>query len=214
MEKSKSGETISTASDNSDKGSNSSKGVPNFDFSGVMKELTEINIEGNALFKQSKLEESKDKFLQGHDKFGQVSEKIYNLFTNHDQVDQILALYKGFLSKIAQCYFEQKKYREAIVYDLKLICLEPKDYEAIYRLFKSYSKIDKCQQAVFYGDIFLDFDDDIKNKIKNAISEIENEKAKLCQMQKYGKKGIIFNIILIAVIFSIVMLFFHKNKNN
>ena len=53
-----------------------------------------------------------------------------------------------------------------------------------------------------------------KNKIKNAINEIENEKAKLCQMQKYGKKGIIFNIILIAVIFSIVMLFLHKNKNN
>ena len=56
-----------------------------------------------------------------------ISEKIYNLLTDNDQVEQVLSLHKFSLSKIAECYFEQKNYKEAIVYDLKLICLDPKN---------------------------------------------------------------------------------------
>lgn len=217
MQKSKSIENITTSSETSDKASTSSKTQPNLDFSDLMAELKDLNLEGNALFKQSKLEEAKNKFLQGDEKFAQESEKIYKLFTNNDQVDQILSLYKYFLSKIAECYFQQKNYKDAIVYDLKLICLEPKNYEAIYRLFISYSKIEKTQQAVYYGEIFLDFDENIKNKFKNAEDEIEKEKLKLKQIQRNGKKT--FNFILINIIFIIVasyvmMLFFNKKKNN
>ena len=217
MEKTKSRETISTSSETSDKASISSKTQPNLDFSDLMAELKDLNQEGNALFKQSKLEEAKNKFLQGDEKFTQESDKIYKLFTNNDQVDQILSLYKYFLSKIAECYFQQKNYNDAIIYDLKLICLEPTNYEVIYRLFNSYSKIGKTQQAVYYGEIFLDFDENIRNKFKNVENEIEKEKLKLKQIQRNGKKTfkfILINIIFIIVAGYMMMLFFNKKKNN
>jgi tetratricopeptide (TPR) repeat protein len=214
MQKERLGETISTSSEASDKMLTFSKHQPNSDFSDLISELTELEQEGKDLLKQSKLEDAKDKFMKGHDKFETISEKIYNLLTDNDQVEQVLSLHKFSLSKIAQCYFEQKNYKEAIVYDLKLICLDPKNAEAIYRLFYSYSKIDKCQQAVYYGDIFLDFDEETKNKFKNATEEIQKEKIKL---KSYGKNSInkmMFIFILLLVLFSLVMLFFHKTKSN
>ena len=214
MQKARLGETISTSSEASDKMLTFCKHQPNSDFSDLISELTELEHEGNDLLKQSKLEDAKNKFMKGNDKFELVAEKIYNLLTNNDQVEQILSLHKYSLSKIAQCFFAQKKYKEAIEYDLKLICLDPKNCEAIYRLFYSYSQIDKCQQAVYYGDIFLDFDEDTKNKFKNAKDEIQKERIKL---QSYGKisfNKMIFNLMLILVIVSFVMLFFKKIKSN
>ena len=214
MQKARLGETISTSSEASDKMLTFCKHQPNSDFSDLISELTELEHEGNDLLKQSKLEDAKNKFMKGNDKFELVAEKIYNLLTNNDQVEKILSLHKYSLSKIAQCFFAQKKYKEAIEYDLKLICLDPKNCEAIYRLFYSYSKIDKCQQAVYYGDIFLDFDEDTKNKFKNAKDEIQKERIKL---QSYGKVSfnkMIFNLMLILVIVSFVMLFFRRIKSN
>ena len=214
MQKIRLGETVSTSSEASDKVLTFCKNQPNSDFSDIITELTELEQEGTKLLKQSKLDDAKDKFMKGHNKFETISEKIYNYLTDNDQVEQVLSLHKFSLSKIAECYFEQKNYKEAIVYDLKLICLDPKNYEAIYRLFYSYSKINKCQQAVYYGDIFLDFDEETKNKFKNATEEIEKEKIKL---KNYGKNSInkmLFNFILILVLFSLVMLFFHRSKSN
>jgi tetratricopeptide (TPR) repeat protein len=214
MQKIRLGETVSTSSEASDKVLTFCKNQPNSDFSDIITELTELEQEGTKLLKQSKLDDAKDKFMKGHNKFETISEKIYNYLTDNDQVEQVLSLHKFSLSKIAECYFEQKNYKEAIVYDLKLICLDPKNYEAIYRLFYSYSKINKCQQAVYYGDIFLDFDEETKNKFKNATEEIEKEKIKL---KNYGKNSInkmVFNFILILVLFSLVMLFFHRSKSN
>ena len=115
---------------------------------------------------------------------------------------------------IAECFYEQKKYKEAIEFDLKLICLEPKNSEAFYRLFNSYSKIEKSQQAVYYGDIFLDFDEETKNKFKNASEEIEKEKIKLKSYGKNSIKKMVFNFFLILVLFSLLMLFFHRAKSN
>ena len=214
MQKVRLGETISTSSAASDKVLTFCKNQPNSDFSDIITELTELEQDGTKLLKQSKLDDAKDKFMKGHDKFETISEKIYNLLTDNDQVEQVLSLHKFSLSKIAECYFEQKNYKEAIVYDLKLICLDPKNAEAIYRLFYSYSKIDKCQQAVYYGDIFLDFDEETKNKFKNATEEIQKEKIKL---KSYGKNSInkmMFIFILLLVLFSLVMLFFHRTKSN
>ena len=101
MDKSKSNENISTSSESSDKGLSSLKVLPNVDFAGLIDELTELNSEGNTLMKQSKLEEAKEKFFKGNEKFEKVADKVYNLFTNNDKTDQILALYKTLLSRIA-----------------------------------------------------------------------------------------------------------------
>ena len=217
MQKSKSRENISTSADASDKNSTSSKTLPSIDFSGLMTDLNMLNSEGNSLMKQSKLEEAKTKFIQGHEKFELAADKIYSLYTNNEKVDQILALYKILLSKIAECFYEQKKYKEAIEFDLKLICLEPKNSEAIYRLFNSYSKIEKSQQAVYYGDVYLELEANNKNKFENAKEEIEKEKKKLILIQNSRKnriKIILFNFILMMVIVSIMKLFFNMNKNN
>ena len=217
MQKSKSRENISTSADASDKNSTSSKTLPNVDFTGLMTDLNTLNSEGNSLMKQSKLEEANAKFIQGHEKFEHAADKIYSLYTNNEKVDQILALYKILLSKIAKCFYEQKKYKEAIEFDLKLICLEPKNSEAIYRLFNSYSKIEKSQQAVYYGDVYLELESNNKNKFENAKEEIEKEKIKLFQIQNSGKsriKIILFNFIFMIVIVLLMKLFFNMNKNN
>ena len=217
MQKSKSRENISTSADASDKNSTSSKTLPNVDFTGLMTDLNTLNSEGNSLMKQSKLEEANAKFIQGHEKFELAADKIYSLYTNNEKVDQILALYKILLSKIAKCFYEQKKYKEAIEFDLKLICLEPKNSEAIYRLFNSYSKIEKSQQAVYYGDVYLELESNNKNKFENAKEEIEKEKIKLFQIQNSGKsriKIILLNFIFMIVIVLLMKLFFNMNKNN
>jgi tetratricopeptide (TPR) repeat protein len=218
MQKSKSRENISTSAEaSSDKNSTSSKTLPSPDFSGLMTDLNTLNSEGNSLMKQSKLEEANAKFIQGHEKFELAADKIYSLYTNNEKVDQILALYKILLSKIAECFYEQKKYKEAIEFDLKLICLEPKNSEAIYRLFNSYSKIEKSQQAVYYGDVYLELESNNKNKFENAKEEIEKEKIKLFQIQNSGKsriKIILFNFIFMIVIVLLMKLFFNMNKNN
>jgi tetratricopeptide (TPR) repeat protein len=217
MQKSKSRENISTSADASDKNSTSSKTLPGVDFTGLMTDLNTLNSEGNSLMKQSKLKEANAKFIQGHEKFELAADKIYSLYTNNEKVDQILALYKILLSKIAECFYEQKKYKEAIEFDLKLICLEPKNSEAIYRLFNSYSKIEKNQQAVYYGDVYLELESNNKNKFENAKEEIEKEKIKLFQIQNSGKsriKIILFNFIFMIVIVLLIKLFFNMNKNN
>ena len=206
---SKSRETLSTASEISDKNSNSSKTQPIIDFSYLKSELTELNQEGNSFIKQSKLEEAKDSYLKGKEKFENVAEKIYNLHTNNDQVDQILALYKVILSKIAECFYNEKKYEDAIVYDLKLICLEPKNGETIFRLFKSYSNIGKTQQSIFYGELLCQLDDDEQDKFKNIKSDLEKEKRKLIQIQNVKN---ITNYIPICIIFVLSIVFFLRLK--
>ena len=214
MQKSKSNENISTSSESSDKALISGKNLQNVEFTDLIKELTELNSEGVALMKESKLEEAKEKFFEGNEKFEKVADKVYNLFTNNDKTDKILSLYKTLLSKTAQCFFEQKKYKESIEFDLKLICLEPKDAQAIYRLFNSYSRINKCQQAVYYGDIFLELDTKDQKNFKNAKNEIEKEKRKLVHIQSrhYWINIIKFNFILFLFVFIVAKLFFVKNK--
>ena len=214
MQKSKSNENISTSSESSDKALISGKNLQNVEFTDLIKDLTELNSEGIALMKESKLEEAKEKFFEGNEKFEKVADKVYNLFTNNDKTDKILSLYKTLLSKTAQCFFEQKKYKESIEFDLKLICLEPKDAKAIYRLFNSYSRINKCQQSVYYGDVFLELDTKDQNNFKNAKNEIEKEKRKLVHIQSrhYWLNIIKFNFILFLFVFIVAKLFFVKNK--
>ena len=108
MEKSKSNENISTSSESSDKGLSSLKVLPNVDFAGLIDELTELNSEGNTLMKQSKLEEAKEKFFKGNEKFEKVADKVYNLFTNNDKTDQILALYSPYYQELLNAFSNKK----------------------------------------------------------------------------------------------------------
>ena len=202
-------------SEGENKTSSSSNTLPEADFSTLINELNQINQKGNSLFKESKLDSAHDELIKGYEIFQREAEKLYNAYIDHPQFDYILSLFKINLSLIAKVFFEQKDYNNAIIYDLKVICLEPKDEESIIRLFKSYSKIEKCQQAVYYGDLFLDMD--ISNKInyKDIKNEIENEKIKLIRIQNLWKKKIkiiLFNLILFASIYYLAMFFLRAKK--
>ena len=204
METTKIKENTSLIEQQSDKTSSSSKTQPDLDFSNLISELTKINKEGGSLFKESKLEQAKNKYLEGCDIFEKERDKSLNLYTIHPQVEQILSLYKLFLSEIAKCLYEQKKYQEAISFDLKLICWEPQNIESIVRLFSSYSKINKIQQALYYGELLLEKENEIKEKYKDIIQEIEKEKVKMINASNLEKnmiKTIFFNLIIIVIVF-------------
>ena len=128
-------------------------------------------------------------------------------------------LFKKLLSNLALCYYGQEKFKEAIVYDLKLIALDPKFEESIVRLFNSYSKINKNQQAVYYGELFMDLDKDIRDKFQGTEKKIEDEKIKLNKLQKEEEKRIKRNMIQFCVpifIFFLSLVFwyiFNRKRN-
>ena len=201
-------------SEGENKTASSSKTLPETDFSNLINEITDINKKGNLSFKESKLDSAQEELSKGYEIFQKESEKLYNLYIDHPQFDQILSLFKINLSLIAKTFFEQKDYNNAILYDLKVICLEPKDEESIIRLFKSYSKINKAQQAVYYGDLFMGMDIATQDKFKDILQDIKKEKIKLENLQNMWKnriKIISFNLIIFLIIYFVAM-FFLRSK--
>ena len=200
-------------SEGENKTASSSKTLPETDFSKLIDEITNINKRGNLSFKESKLDSAQEELSKGYEIFQKESEKLYNLYIDHPQFDQILSLFKINLSLIAKTFFEQKDYNNAILYDLKVICLEPKDEESIIRLFKSYSKINKAQQAVYYGDLFMGMDIATQDKFKDVLQDIQKEKIKLEKLQNMWKnriKLILFNMITFLIIYFVAMFFFRS----
>lgn len=205
MEKSKIREVLSSYEhQEGNSASTSSKTQPNLDFFELINELIEFKKEGDSLLKQSKIEEAKNKYLQGYDLFEKDTEKSIYLFNNNPKNIQILSLYKGILSKIAECFYLQNNYENSIVYDLKILCLEPKEEQSIVRLFYSYLKKEKYQQATFYGDLFMDLDKDTE-KSKNVKKDIENIKW-IKSQNKINKIVINFSMIM-TLLFAIVFFF-------
>ena len=197
-------------SEGENKTTSSSKTLSETDFSNLIDEITDINKRGNFSFKESKFNYAQEELSKGYEMFQKESQKLYNLYIDHPQFDQILSLFKDNLSLIAKTFFEQKDYNNAILYDLKVICLEPKDEESIIRLFKSYSKINKAQQAVYYGDLFMGMDIATQDKFKDVLQDIKNEKIKLEKLQNMWKnriKIIFFNLIIFIIIYFVAMLF-------
>ena len=83
------------------------------------------------------------------------------------------------MSNLSLCYTKTEKYQESIDLDLKIISNDRNFDKSYVRLFKNYLKINKIEQAVYFGEILLKFDDETKNKYKDEIAEIEEEKKKL-----------------------------------
>ena len=169
------------------------------DFTNLINYLTNIKNDANILYKKNKIEEAKNKYEEGYKKFEEESSKIYKEFYNNEQCENLLILYKKILSNLALCYYKQEKYKEAIVYDLKIIALDPKFGKSIVRLFNSYSKINKVQQAVYYGELFIDLDKEIRDKFKGTEKKVEEEKIKLNKLQKEEEKRIKRNMIQFSV---------------
>ena len=153
------------------------------DFSKLLNNLENIKNEGNKLYKKKQIEEAKTEFYEGYKLFEKESSIIYNEFYINERCE-LLIIYKKILSNLALCYYKQENYNKSIEFDLKLIALEPKYGKSIVRLFNSYSKKNKSQQANFYGELFLDLNKEIRTKFKDTEQKIAREKIKLNNLQK------------------------------
>ena len=160
------------------------------DFSNLISELTKIKNDGNALYKQKKIEEAKNKFLEGLEIFNKQSDLVNKERGNNDQCKEVLLLHKKILSNTALCFYKQGKYKEAIENDLKLISTHPKFGKSIVRLFNSYSKLNLIQQSVFYGELFLELEQEIRDKFKGTTKKVQDEKQKLKDIQEAEKRKI------------------------
>ena len=156
----------------------------------LIKELTKYKEEGCALYKEKKIEEAKAKFKEGFDKFEKESAKIIKESSNNEEYKEIIILGKKLLSNLALCYYKQGKYAEAIDYDIKLLTIHPKFGKSIVRLFNSYSRLNKIQQAVYYGEIFLEWDQETRDKFKGTQDKVKREQLKLKNIQKAEKDKI------------------------
>jgi tetratricopeptide (TPR) repeat protein len=205
----------------SDKISPNSNSQPNIEkleseLSILINDLTKIKEEGNDLYKKNQKEEALKVFLKGYKLFHDKSKTIYNDYFFCSRFNELSTLIKKILSNIALCYYKQENYRQAIIYDLEIIALEPTYGRSIVRLLKSYSKINKIQQSVYYGDIFMDLDKDTRNKFKDMPQIIEQEKIKLKNIQEAEKNNANKDLILFfgsfLTIFMGVLIFYLLKK--
>ena len=180
------------------------------DFSDLISELTNIKEEGNSLYKSKKIEEAKNKFKEGYDKYLKELPLINKEKENNEQCKEVLLLVKKILSNLALCYYKQENYKEAINYDLKIIAEYPKFGKSIVRLFNSYKKIKEIQQAVFYGDLFLELDQETRDKFKGTQAKVQNEKKAFKKLEEaeqakikkeFGKYAFPGIVLLLAILF-------------
>ena len=160
------------------------------DNSQLLKNLTKYQEEGCDLYKKKKIEEAKHKFKEGFDLFEKESLKISKDSSNNEEHKEILLLGKKILSNLALCFYKQGKYAEAIDYDIKLLQSYPKFGKSIVRLFNSYSRLNKIQQAVYYGELFLELDQETRDKFKGTQDKVKEEQLKLKNIQKEEKDKI------------------------
>ena len=182
----------------------------------LINELKTIKNEADSLYQNNKIEESKNKFLEAFNLYEKESSKVINEYYEDNNINELNNIYKNILSNLALCYYNQNDYKDAIIYDLKFIVLEPKNVDCIIRLFYSYSKLNKYLQAVFFGDVFLDLEYEIKNKVEDISPKIIEEKKKLKKFQEnYVRKNLlkIFGSILIIILPIILFYLFKKNNN-
>ena len=183
----------------------------------LLEELTNYKNEGCELYKQKKADEALLKFKEGFEKFEKEKPKIPKDATNTEDYKNLLLISKKILSNLALCYYKQGKYNEAIQYDMKLLESDPKFGKAIVRIFNSYSKLKQTQQAVYFGDMFLELAQDVRDKFKGTQDKIQQEKLKLKKIQKeeaekikkdFGKYVLPLVILCLAVF--VYMLFKKK----
>jgi tetratricopeptide (TPR) repeat protein len=179
----------------------------------ILSELKKIKDEGNVLYENNNLEEAKNVFLNGYNLFHKEIKVIDN--ANLENImNEIFIEYKKILSKLAKCYYKQEKYEDSIIYDLKLIELEPKNCKSLVRLFYSYSKLNKCQQAIFYGEIIMDLSDDGKNKFMDISKKVIEEKNKLSKIQEKEFLKHIFIAFGSVTVVILAAFLFYILKNN
>ena len=153
------------------------------DFGSLISELNKAKEDGNNLYKQKKIDEAKDKFKEGIDKFEKEYSQIKQENSHNPQYNELLTIYNKLLSNLALCHYKQGDLEKSIEYDKKILEIFPKFAKSIVRLFNCYSKLGKIEDCVYYGDQIKELDQETRDKFKNILDKIEDEKKKLKNIQ-------------------------------
>jgi len=193
------------------------------DFTELIKEINDLKKEGNGLYKNGSLEEAITKYKTAYEKLEKEIPKIDRERDYNPQSSELFTLFIQISQNLSLCYFKTEKYEESIQLDSKIIARD-RHYDKSYcRLFQSYLKLDKKAQAVYFGNILLNFDEETKKKYEEVIPIIEETKKTLQaeydairakerkEMCKSIAKYAVPIIILIAA-FAIYFFVFKKKK--
>jgi tetratricopeptide (TPR) repeat protein len=149
------------------------------DFRELIKELKDIKNAGNDLYKKESYEEAISKYKEGYEQLEKQISQINLERSYNPQSEELITLYKQFMSNLSLCYSKTEKYQESIDLDLKLISVDQNYDKAYQRLFNNYLKINKKDQAVYFGDIFLKFDEETIKRYEGLKETIEETKKSL-----------------------------------
>ena len=149
------------------------------DFRELIKELKDIKNAGNDLYKKESYEEAISKYKEGYEQLEKQISQINLERSYNPQSEELITLYKQFMSNLSLCYSKTEKYQESIDLDLKIISIDQNYDKAYQRLFNNYLKINKKDQAVYFGDIFLKFDEETIKRYEGLKETIEETKKSL-----------------------------------
>ena len=182
------------------------------DYRELIKELKDIKKAGNDLVNNKSFEEAITKYKEGFEKLEKELPKIHLERSYNPQSEELLTLYKQIMNNLSLCFSKTEKYQESIDLDLKIISFDQNYDKAYVRLFNNYLKIGKKDQAVYFGNMLLKFDEETLKKYENLKETIEDTKKSLQAeydairakerkeiLKKIGKYAIPFIILIAAV---------------
>ena len=189
-----------------------------------LKELNEIKLLGDDLYNKKLYDEAISKYKEGYEKINEELLEVSRdrMAANHPGIQYFISLAIEMMSHLSLAYIQKDKFKESIELDKKIISLNPKYDMSYERLFNSYLKINYRAEAVFYGDMLIkNFSNDIREKYKELIPKIENEKKtmeKEYEIEKEKKKSearknfLKFAIPIFVVLMSFIYIRFFKKK--
>ena len=178
----------------------------------IIKDLNLIVLNGNELFKKKLYDEAITKYKEGYDIINKELLKINRNITTYNrnpQLEEFNHESVKLMSNLSLSYLKKDKIKESIELDTKIISLSPKYDKSYVRLFKSYLKLNKKAEAVYFGGLLIkNFSKEIRNKYKDLIPKIEEEIKNLEneeiiekeQQKKEKRKNILKYIVPIIIL--------------
>ena len=136
----------------------------------IIKKLNDIKIIGNEFYIKKLYDEAISKYNEG---YKIINEELLEVNRNrmlayHPEIQEFISLSKNIMSYLSSAYIKKEKYKESIEIDKKLISIDPKYDKSYERLFKSYQKLNKRAEDIFFGDMLIkNFSNETEKNIKN-----------------------------------------------